>query len=143
MPDVHPIPAFAGSIRNASTTNCELDAHQSFVMAARRLYAPNVEWMAPARGIHWQGCELIIRQLLREASSMHDPEFTQLRRNQSEQQIIDEFAVRFVYLGDGVINAPMQDGDFVELKRVRVLDMRDGRCVRETCIESWSVLLPK
>jgi len=73
---------------------------------------------------------------------MHDPEFTLLRRNQSEQQIIDEFAVRFVYMGQGIDNAPIATGDFVELKRVRVLDMRDNRCVHETCIESWSVLLP-
>lgn len=142
MSDVLPFPSLAAA-KSINNAHSELDAHQSFVMSARRLYAPNVVWVAPCRGIHWQGCELVIRQLLREASGMHDPEFTQLRRNQSETQIIDEFAVRFVYTGDGVDNAPMNSGDFVELKRVRVLDMRDSRCVHETCIESWSVLLPK
>ena len=121
--------------------NC-LDAHEAFVSAARNLYAANVTWVAPCRGIRWQGCELVIRQLLREASGMHDPEFTLLRRNESEQQIIDEFAVRFVYTGEGIDNAPISKGDFVELKRVRVLDMHAGRCTQETCIESWCVLLP-
>ena len=121
--------------------NC-LDAHETFVAAARKLYAPNVTWVAPCRGIHWQGCEVVIRQLLREASGMHDPEFTLLRRSESEQQIIDEFAVRFVYTGEGIDNAPIGKGDFVELKRVRVLDMHGGRCTQETCIESWCVLLP-
>ena len=121
--------------------NC-LDAHATFIAAARNLYAPNVIWTAPTRGIQWQGCELVIRQLLREASGMHDPEFTSLRRNEAEQQIIDEFAVRFVYTGEGIDNAPIGKGDFVELKRVRVMEMRNGRCVHETCIESWSILLP-
>ena len=68
--------------------NC-LDAHEYFVRAARSLYAPNVVWTAPARGILWQGCELVIRQLLREAGGMHEPEFTHLLLNKSEQQAID------------------------------------------------------
>jgi hypothetical protein len=119
-----------------------LDAHETFVAAARNLYAPNVVWCAPCRAIEWRGRELVIRQLLREAGGMHDPEFTLLRRTQSDAQIIHEFAVRFVYAGEGIDQAPIAAGDFVELKRVRVLAMQDGRCARETCIESWSVLLP-
>jgi hypothetical protein len=139
--DVCLFPSHAAGPRGNCPTN-GLDAHQAFITAARNLYAPSVVWTAPSRGIQWQGCEVVIRQLLREASGMHDPEFTLLRRNQGEQQIIDEFAVRFIYMGQGIDNAPIATGDFVELKRVRVLDMRDNRCVHETCIESWSVLLP-
>ena len=136
--DISLFPSHAAS---GPQKNC-LDAHEAFVAAARNLYAPNVTWIAPCRGVRWQGCELVIRQLLREASGMHDPEFTLLRRSQSEQQIIDEFAVRFVYTGEGIDSAPIGTGDFVELKRVRVLDMHDGRCTQETCIEAWCVLLP-
>lgn len=124
-----------------SHKNC-LDAHASFVAAARNLYAPNVVWTAPARGIEIQGCESLIRHLLREGGGMHDPEFTLLRRNLSDERIIDEFAVRFVYVGEGLEQAPIAKGDFVELKRVRVLTLHNRLCTQETCIESWCVLLP-
>jgi hypothetical protein len=131
----------ASYAQGALRKNC-LDAHEAFVKAARNLYVANVVWTAPNRDIRWEGCEVVIRQLLREASGMHDPEFTHLRRNESPAQIIDEFAVRFVYTGTGIDNAPIGARDFVELKRVRILTMHEGRCTHETCIESWSVLLP-
>jgi hypothetical protein len=120
-----------------------LDAHQQFVAAARGLYAPNITWSAPGRGVQWYGREVVIRQLLREAGGMHDPEFTPLRRNRSEHKLIDEFAVRFVYSGEGIESAPIARGDFVELKRVRLLELRGECCVQETCIETWTVLLPE
>lgn len=119
-----------------------LDVHEEFVKDARSLYAANAVWAAPNRGIRWEGRELVIRQLLKEAGGMHDPEFTPLRRNVSERRIIDEFAVRFTYAGAGIDNAPISAGDFVELKRVRVLEMSAGRCTQETCVESWVVLVP-
>jgi len=127
-------------VLNAELTG--LDAHEAFVIAARNLYTPNVVWAAPNRGIEWRGRELVIRQLLREAGGMHDPEFTLIRRSQNDEQVIHEYAVRFVYTGDGIEHSPLAPGDFAELKRVRVLTLVDGRCTRETCIESWSVLLP-
>ncbi len=71
---------------------------------------------------------------------MHDPEFTFLRRNGDERQAIDEFAVRFVYAGEGIDHAPVAPGDFVELKRVRILEVSGGKVVSEICIENWTVL---
>ena len=134
------------SVLVKSQSSCDassLDAHHNFLLAARDLYAANVTWCAPCRGVQHVGREEVIRHLLREASGMHDPEFTVLRRNAGERQIIDEYAVRFVYAGDGIENAPVDQGDFVELKRVRILELAAGRVVRETCIENWTVLLPK
>jgi hypothetical protein len=126
-----------------ATDHVGLDAHQQYIAAARSLYALNVMWVAPARNLAWQGRETVIRQLLREASGMEDPEFTPLRRSRTEHKLIDEFAVRFVYAGEGIDSAPIMRGDFVELKRVRLLDLYRERCVQETCIETWTVLLPE
>ena len=117
-----------------------IEAHQNFVAAARRLYADQVVWSAPARRIEWQGCERVIQHLLREAGGMFEPEFTPLRRSQTEHNLIDEFAVRFRYLGEGIERAPIASGDLVELNRVRVLEMNACQCVRETCVETWTVL---
>lgn len=123
-------------------TAAVLEAHSNFLLVARNLYAPNVTWHAPGRELRRVGREEVIRQLLREASGMRDAEFTFLRRNHNERQIIDEFAVRFVYAGEGIDNAPVAAGDFVELNRVRILDVPAGKVETETCIENWTVLLP-
>jgi hypothetical protein len=119
-----------------------LEAHSKFMLAARDLYTANVVWCAPSRGVRRVGREEVIRHLLREAGGMHDPEFTFLRRSANDRQIIDEFAVRFVFAGEGIDAAPAQRGDFVELKRVRILDIQASRVATETCIENWTVLLP-
>jgi len=118
-------------------------AHSDFLLASRRLYTADVIWTAPAREIRRVGREEVIRHLLREAGGMLDPEFTFLRRSNNERQIIDEFAVRFIYTGEGMEKAPAQSGDVVELKRVRILELRDTQVSSETCIENWTVLLPK
>lgn len=120
-----------------------LDAHHHFLLAARQLYASTVKWSAPARQVERLGREEVIRHLLREAGGMHDPEYTLLRRHANERQIIDEYAIRFVYAGEGIDNAPADKGDFVELKRVRILELSAGRVTQETCIENWTVLLPE
>jgi hypothetical protein len=119
-----------------------LEAHSSFLLAARDLYDADVTWVAPARDLRLKGRDSVVRQQLREAASMRDPEFTFLRRNCNERQIIDEFAVRFVYAGEGMDRAPVSAGDFVELKRVRILDVQAGRVTHETCIENWTILKP-
>ncbi len=129
---LHPAPAIAA-----------LQAHQTLLTMLRELYAPNVVWTAPARGIRHAGREEVIRHVLAEASSMHDPEFSFLRRSFNERQIIDEYAVRFVYAGSGFEKAPIDTGDCVELNRVRILDLVAGRVTVETCIETWTVLHPQ
>jgi hypothetical protein len=128
--------------RLSSCTGFPLDAHNEFVAALRELYAADVRWSAPARGIEHRGREEVIAHLLREAGGMRDPEFTCLRRSGNERQLIDEFAVRFVYTGTGLERAPIEAGDLVELKRVRILELGDGKVSGETCIENWSILLP-
>lgn len=119
-----------------------LQAHHQMLLSLRELYAPNVVWIAPAREIRHTGREDVIRHLLREASAMHEPEYSLLRRSVNERQIIDEYAVRFVYAGAGIDKAPVDAGDFIELKRVRILDLSVGKVTLETCIENWTVLLP-
>jgi hypothetical protein len=117
-----------------------LEAHSSFLLAARDLYDTNVTWVAPSRDLRLKGRDSVVRQQLREAASMRDPEFTFLRRNCNDHQIIDEFAVRFFYSGEGIDRAPAKANDFVELKRVRILDVHAGKVTHETCIENWTVL---
>jgi hypothetical protein len=119
-----------------------LQAHHQLLVALRDLYAPHVVWVAPARGLRHSGREAVIRHTLREASAMHEPEYSFLRRSFKDGQVIDEYAVRFSYVGSGLEKAPIDAGDFVELKRVRILDLAGGKVFMETCIENWTVLKP-
>lgn len=105
-------------------------------------YAPDVKWLAPARGLELTGREAVLGHLRREASGLKEPEFTSLRRSSGERYVIDEFAVRFLYGGEGLEGAPIHPGDFVELHRVRILELAQGLITTETCIENWTVLPP-
>lgn len=124
----------------AGRPHAEIAPHSAFILSARTLYTEDVQWVAPGRGITRSGREEVIRHLLREASGMHAPEFTTLRRFEAERQIVDEYAVRFTYTGEGIEQAPIRRGELIELKRVRILELDTGRVTRETCIETWSVL---
>jgi len=128
------------TVPNLAASIEALQAHPAFLLALRELYAPDVIWHAPAREVRHVGREAVIRHLLREASGMHEPEVSFLRRSANDRQLIDEYAVRFVYAGTGIDKAPVCAGDFVELKRVRILDLTAGQAAVETCIENWTVL---
>lgn len=135
---MQPIPIF----HDAFPTDLLLDAHERFLRTARQWYASDVKWSAPARRIERIGREEVIHHLIREAGGMLKAEYTPLRRHANERQIIDEYAVRFVYAGEGVDNAPVDKGDLVELKRVRILELSANQIVSETCIENWTILEP-
>ena len=110
-----------------------------WLLAARDLYAGDIEWSAPARTLLIKGRDEVLEHLAQEARAMRSAELTVLRRFAGERQIVDEYAVRFVYVG-GLEGAPIVSDDFVELKRVRIIDLVAGRAVRESCIETWTVL---
>lgn len=106
----------------------------------RGLYADEVHWIAPRRGIEWCGRDVVIGKLLLEADCMKEPRYTQLRRSQCGPQVFDEYAVRFVLAGDGIEGVALSPGEHVELERLRILTVADGLVVVENCIETWSVL---
>ncbi|HKE45313.1 MAG TPA: hypothetical protein VKB41_12335 [Steroidobacteraceae bacterium] len=115
-------------------------APEEFQAAAREHYREDVQWSAPARGLLRQGRESLIAQLLGEAAAMQDPTFTRLRCSNGDAQCIDEYAVRFTCGREGIDGVPVAVGDLVELKRVRILELLEGKVAKETSIETWSVL---
>lgn len=125
---------------DGATALTHVDFPQRLMDVARDLYAEDVRWLAPRRAIEWRGRELVLRNLLRECAAMQAAEYTPLRRAAGPGRIVDEYAVRFVYSGEGIERAPVAAGDRVELERLRVLELAAGRVVLETCIETWTVL---
>ena len=120
-------------------TRCS-DASAQFREAAGQDYREDVHWSAPARGLVHRGRDNLIAQLLSETAAMQNPRFTRLRCSTGDRQCIDEYAVLFTCVGQGIVGAPVSAGDLVELKRVRILDLLEGKVAKETCIETWSVL---
>lgn len=117
-----------------------VDLPQVLLAAAANLYAANVRWHAPRRGITRSGRDEVVRHLLLECAAMRGAVFVPVRRAAVPGRIIDEYAVRFVYAGEGIERAPLAAGDRAELERLRVLDLVGGRVAVETCIETWTVL---
>lgn len=130
----------SSSTEKAVNADEALSPHGAFFLSARALYTEDVHWTAPGRGLALTGRDRVICHLLREASGMHAPEFTVLRRFTAEKQIVEEYAVRFTYTGEGIQSAPIAPGELVELKRVRIMELVAGRVARENCIETWTVL---
>jgi hypothetical protein len=124
----------------ADAPSFAVDFPQRLLADAEALYAPDVLWCAPRRGLSWRGRDEVIRRLLAEASGMREPRFTPLRRSVGDRRIIDEYAVRFVYTGAGIEGVRLGSGDTVELERLRILIVDAGRVSNETCIENWTVL---
>lgn len=128
--------------RMEDQTLAQNEGMSRLLWSGRASYAWDVKWLAPARGIEINGREVVLAHLRREASGMREPEFTSLRCSAGERLLLDEFAVRFFYSGAGLCRAPIEPGDFVELYRLRILELTDGRITTETCIENWTVLPP-
>lgn len=116
------------------------DLAQQLIATAQVPYAPEVEWSAPRRELVVRGREAVERLLLTEAAAMQGARFTSLRRSVNDSQIIDEYAIRFVYAGCGIARLDCRGGELVELERVRILSIDNGLIVRETCIEQWTPL---
>lgn len=128
------------AILDALPAPVDLDGLYAGIESMRELYAEDVRWFAPRRRVEWLGREAVIGNLLREAGCMHEPRFTQLRRSHCGPQLFDEYAVRFVLAGDGIEGVALRRGDYVELERLRILTVADGRIAVESCIETWTVL---
>jgi hypothetical protein len=118
----------------------DLDFPLGQIAAFRADYAPDVIWEAPRRGVLWKGRDQVVANLLREASAMVGVRYTRLRRSAGDNQIIDEFAARFVYAGAGIENFAAAAGATVELQRIRILSLEDRAVTKETAIETWTVL---
>jgi SnoaL-like domain len=117
-----------------------LDFAQHLIATAQTTYAPDVEWSAPRRELVVTGRDAVVRLLLREAAAMENAQFTSLRRSVSDNQVIDEYTIRFVYAGSGIAGLACKGGEAVELERLRILSLDNGLIVKETCIEQWTPL---
>lgn len=131
----------ADTPHRATSLNPEsLDLAQQLLATAQATYAPDVEWSAPRRELLVKGREAVVRLLLKEAAAMENAQFTSLRRSVNDNQVIDEYTIRFVYTGSGIARLDCRSGELVELERLRILALDNGLIVKETCIEQWTPL---
>ncbi|MFO7325140.1 MAG: nuclear transport factor 2 family protein, partial [Pseudomonadota bacterium] len=119
-----------------------LDFPLALIEEFRAGYAPDIVWTAPRRGLTWNGRDVVVTNLLREAAAMQALTFTRVRRSSGEAQVIDEFVVRFTYAGEGIQNVSFPPGAAVELERVRILTLAGGQVTHESAIETWTLLAP-
>lgn len=123
-----------------AATAPNLDFARHLIAMAQATYSPDVEWSAPRRELVVNGREAVVRLLLKEAAAMEGAQFTSLRRAVNDNQVIDEYTIRFVYAGSGIERLACKGGESVELERLRILVLDNGLIVKETCIEQWTPL---
>lgn len=106
-----------------------------------RQYDDDVEWSAPRRGISVRGRDAVRRFLLDEIESMPGASFTELRSQQSSEQVTREYSVRFRYTGSGIAGVEFPAGARLELERLSIATL-DGRgwILRECAIDTWTSL---
>lgn len=124
----------------ATPSPASLDFPLALIEEFRASYAPDIVWTAPRRGVQWSGRDQVVTNLLREAAAMQSLTFTRVRRSRSDEKVIDEFVLRFVYAGEGIENLQFPPGAAVELERVRILEVAGQQVVREAAIETWTLL---
>jgi ketosteroid isomerase-like protein len=117
-----------------------LDFPFALIEGFRASYASDIIWTAPRRDVCWAGRDAVVANLLREAAAMQALTFTRVRCSCGEDQVIDEFVARFRYGGAGIEKMELPAGAMVELERVRILAVADGQVIRESAIETWTVL---
>lgn len=115
---------------------------RNLIEAQCSVYADDVRWSAPRRGLVLTGREEVRRHLLAEACAMRAPQVTELRRTAGGgQQTFHEYVVRFHHAQPGIPAVALPLGESAELERLRVLTIDgEGRVTAESSIETWSTL---
>ncbi|CAN5651091.1 hypothetical protein BH09PSE5_BH09PSE5_17980 [soil metagenome] len=108
--------------------------------AASALYALEVRWQAPARGLLIEGREATLQQLQSDASLFAAGDQVVLRRTLAGDRVIDETATSFVVPEGGIAGLDLPTGCCVELTRTRVLRFAAGLIVDELNVETWTRL---
>ena len=104
------------------------------------LYTDDIVQEFPTRGLIIRGKQDIAESYRRTFGSMADVSLEPLQRFATEDRVVDDMIARFRCTGDGLENAPISEGDRVELRLLHVFHMRGGLIEREVVHESYRVL---
>jgi hypothetical protein len=101
------------------------------------VYADDIVWEVPARGLVHRDRETVKEEYLRIFGSMNVHKVTNLHRFATEEWVFDDSIFEFTITGDGFRNAPFGPGTRVSLRLIHAFQCRDGKICRENGYEVW------
>lgn len=105
--------------------------------AAIGVYADDIVWEVPARGLVHRDRDTVKQEYLRIFDSMHVHKITNLHRFATEEWVFDDSLFDITVTGDGFRNCPFPPGTRVSLRLVHAFQCRDGKICRENGYEIW------
>jgi SnoaL-like domain len=105
------------------------------------LYAPEIAWELPARGILHRDKERVKQAYLKMFESYQIHSVTFVRRRAAENWVFDDAIADLTLVGDvenNVPNCPLPSGTRVSLRVIHYFELDyDGRIIRENAYELW------
>lgn len=102
------------------------------------LYTDDIVLEMPTRNLTLTGKAAIEANYRAMFGSMAEVEIIPGTRFATEDHVVDDCTARFRLTGNGVVNAPLPVGSWVELRLMHLFAMRGGRIARETVYEGWT-----
>jgi hypothetical protein len=107
------------------------------VEEAIKLYADNVSWEAPTRGIVMTNKDEILAAYRGIFRTVAYRSFIPLRRFATEKYVFDDQIAHVTVVGDEMINLPYPKGTDMSVRLVHVFEMKDGKIESEIAYEMW------
>lgn len=105
------------------------------------LYAPEIVWELPARGVLYRNKEQVKQAYLKMFQSFGMRSITFVRRRAASNWVVDDAIADLTLVGDverNVPHCPLPSGTRVSLRVVHYFELDDeGRITRESAYELW------
>ncbi|HVW40635.1 MAG TPA: nuclear transport factor 2 family protein [Amycolatopsis sp.] len=101
------------------------------------LYADDIVWEAPGRGIVYTNAADVKAAYLDIFKTLTYHKTTALRRFATETFVFDDQIAEVTVVGDKMPNLPYPIGTRMSVRLVHCFQMRDGRITREIAYELW------
>lgn len=107
------------------------------VEQAIALYAEDISWEAPTRGVVMTGRDEILEAYRGIFRTVRYRKVIPLRRFGNERFVFDDQIGFVTIVGDEMPNLPYPVGSELSVRLSHVFEMRDGKIVREIAYEMW------
>jgi ketosteroid isomerase-like protein len=101
------------------------------------LYAPDICWEAPNRGLVYTDAQQIKSAYLGIFRTLAFRRMTSLRRFASGNFVFDDMIAEVHVVGDEMPNMPFGVGTTMNVRLVHCFELRDGQITREIAYEMW------
>ena len=101
------------------------------------LYAPDISWEGPNRGLVYTDAQEVKEMYLGIFRTLSFRKMTNLRRFAAGNFVFDDLIAEVDVVGDEMPNLPFPVGTRMNVRLVHCFELRDGQITREIAYEMW------